>query len=577
MIPQQIIDSYQENKLVLFLGAGISLSEGSREGFPSGWDLAKSLCKKYLYREPANDETLMEIAQQVVWASGSRFNLNSFLLSVFEKPSVKPLPTHNYLPQISLPMITTNYDRLIEEAFRKCNKRLSVVVSDRDLVDCSSNILIKIHGCISNIDSCVITEEDYYKWMSIESDIKSLVQSWFIMSQVVFVGYSLSDINFKKILIELRRKFGASLRNCYIVTPKLDKSNYSYKFLTNSIGVEFIQSNAKSFFEELLSINKDKYIKYDDTEIRDKYFSINTRQSFVRFAAKEILQRIFNNEAGRIELDEQISEEIYKIASKKTSKLYIAYPSITPTYGMVYVPPGEFIMGGSRLGNEIIRIENISYGYFIDKYPVTIKQYKEFIMSINNNYDISKIIHPNCPKRNVTDFNPGPEKKFSLPNDVIYKELPRDYFSNSKYDNYPVVFVDWWDAYAYAKFSGKRLPTEMEWEKAARGIDGRIYPYGNKYDSTVCNVAESKIYQPTEVDMYPRGQSPYGCFDMCGNVWEWCETLFNRKASAENSTRIVKGGSCTRGKVKAASSFRNGRHPGDRWLSRGFRCVQDIV
>ena len=90
-----------------------------------------------------------------------------------------------------------------------------------------------------------------------------------------------------------------------------------------------------------------------------------------------------------------------------------------------------------------------------------------------------------------------------------------------------------------------------------------------------CNVAESGIYQPTFVKKYENGKSPYGCYDMCGNVWEWCRDVFEFGTPENRATRVVKGGSGTRGKEKANCSFRNGRHPNEKWLSRGFRCVKD--
>ncbi len=82
----------------------------------------------------------------------------------------------------------------------------------------------------------------------------------------------------------------------------------------------------------------------------------------------------------------------------------------------------------------------------------------------------------------------------------------------------PVVWVTWDDACAYGKWCGKRLPTEAQWEKAARSTDGRRYPWGNNWDGNKCNVSGRGT---TPVGAYPEGTSPYGCQDMAGNVWEW--------------------------------------------------------
>lgn len=573
MIPEDLKHSFNQHKLVLFLGAGISIGDKKQKGLPGGHELTEKLSRQLLGRKPRSDETLMQVAQQNVWSSGSRHSLNSYLMEIFNDPKIKPLFSHDLVAKLNVPMITTNFDKLIEEAFRNNDRRLSVVETDRDLTDCNNTILVKIHGCIGNVDYCVVTEEDYYNWMAKESDIKSFVRSLLIMSHVVFVGYSLSDINFRQLLNELKRKFGSSFRNCYLVSPNVDESSYDYQFITNALGAKFIKSTATDFFENLLKLRPNNNVKYTDTSLKDNYFKTrNSKKSFIKYAAEEIAQKIFNNTALGIELDEDIVIEIFNILSKKKDKIYVLPPSISVPHGMKYIPPGSFIMGGSRLGNEIIRVENIPYGYYIDATPVTVKQYKDFLSSVSPTNSFGKYLPLEAPKKNC---NPGPEPGFVLPHDVICKDLPKDYFTSSKYDNFPIVLIDWWDAYAYAKWAGKRLPTEKEWEKAARGIDGRIYPYGNKYDPSVCNVAESKRYQPSDVTLFDKGQSPYGCYDMCGNVWEWCIDLFEPTAPISTATRVVRGGSCTRGKVKAASSFRNGRHPGDRWISRGFRCVKE--
>ena len=98
--------------------------------------------------------------------------------------------------------------------------------------------------------------------------------------------------------------------------------------------------------------------------------------------------------------------------------------------------------------------------------------------------------------------------------------------ANQKYDGFtgdrqPVVGVNWNDARTYCEWAGKRLPTEAEWEKAARGTDGRIYPWGNTIDPTRANYADSGIGKTSKVGSYPSGASPYGALDMAGNAWEW--------------------------------------------------------
>lgn len=175
-------------------------------------------------------------------------------------------------------------------------------------------------------------------------------------------------------------------------------------------------------------------------------------------------------------------------------------------------------------------------------------------------------------------MEPNGKSRYPTP-DISYgitgPKLYIDCLACNEYENFPITFVDWWDAYSYAKWAGKELPTEMEWEKATRGIDGRIYPYGNEYDSKSCNTDESQIGNLTEVNFFPSGISPYGCYDMCGNVWEWC--LDDYDENKKNTLKVVKGGSFRRGQNKAMSFSCNPREHSERWIARGVRCVRMTI
>jgi formylglycine-generating enzyme required for sulfatase activity len=140
------------------------------------------------------------------------------------------------------------------------------------------------------------------------------------------------------------------------------------------------------------------------------------------------------------------------------------------------------------------------------------------------------------------------------------------------YDRHPVIYVTWYGAGAYAKWADKKLPSEKEWEKAARGINGRVYPWGNEFDVTRCNTSESGNEGTTHVDKYPEGTSPYGCYDMAGNVWEWTDSWHGEK----KEEKVLRGGSWNLYKDYARCANRFRFVPIYRDLYIGFRCVRNV-
>ncbi|WP_460086551.1 formylglycine-generating enzyme family protein [Streptomyces variabilis] len=138
--------------------------------------------------------------------------------------------------------------------------------------------------------------------------------------------------------------------------------------------------------------------------------------------------------------------------------------------------------------------------------------------------------------------------------------------------DHPVVWVTWHDATAYARWAGKALPTVEQWEKAARGPKGRAYPWGEEPTAAKCNTAESGIGGTTPVARYQSGVSPYGVFDLCGNVWEWCSTPGNDGPDRYQ----LKGSAFSSPFERAAPALENAANSLMKDNDTGFRCVTAV-
>ncbi|MFQ5965646.1 MAG: SUMF1/EgtB/PvdO family nonheme iron enzyme [Candidatus Scalinduaceae bacterium] len=239
---------------------------------------------------------------------------------------------------------------------------------------------------------------------------------------------------------------------------------------------------------------------------------------------------------------------------------------------MALVPAGKFVMGSSEedfIKEEMPQHKVYLDAYYIDKYEVTNAQYWEFLEYITRTGDHSKC-HPGEPIGK--DHIPG----------NAYRGYEYKYYN---YPDYPVNRIDWYDAYAYASWTGKRLPTEAEWEKAARGTDGRRFPWGNVWEIKYCNIGPKGILT---VGSYEPGNSVYGCYDMSGSLSEWCNDWYhpeyyynspekNPKGPKNTGKRIIKGGSLFAVNVyKLRCAVRMFGKPEERNKSVGFRCAKDV-
>jgi iron(II)-dependent oxidoreductase len=238
---------------------------------------------------------------------------------------------------------------------------------------------------------------------------------------------------------------------------------------------------------------------------------------------------------------------------------------------MIKIPSGSFIMGssdeeikkvvrdmgGGELGPDVQwfaaeRPQHEAYidELYIDRCETTNEQYKVFIQATG-------------------------------------RAIPR-HWENDDYPkgmgNHPVVYVSWEDADAYAKWNGKRLPNEIEWEKSARGTDARIWPWGNTFDLRKCNVETWEGSGSKPVGSYPNGVSPYGVYDMAGNVWEWTDSWYDAYPGSKykatefgKKLHVLRGGSWyhydSLGPIGARCASRDRGTPQSVSYVAGFRCA----
>jgi iron(II)-dependent oxidoreductase len=219
---------------------------------------------------------------------------------------------------------------------------------------------------------------------------------------------------------------------------------------------------------------------------------------------------------------------------------------------MVLVPAGGFTMGITeaelqrlwlidRRTNPVFATETpareVALGaYYIDRYPVTNHQYRRFLSET------------------------GHRKPLLIDEPDWGQPLQ------------PVVFVGWEDARAYARWAGKDLPAESQWEKAARGPDRRWWAWGNDFSLKHCNSREHGLGRTTEIGTFHAGISPYGCYDMCGNVWEMCEGVWVEDHPPMRGGCFLGSAAFVRVTCRWTPEDPNG---GAHWL--GFRCVKNLV
>jgi formylglycine-generating enzyme required for sulfatase activity len=219
--------------------------------------------------------------------------------------------------------------------------------------------------------------------------------------------------------------------------------------------------------------------------------------------------------------------------------------------------------------------------FWISKYEVTIGQYKKFWLVAKTKGD-AEYAHPKQPKNKDTSHTPSDWEEVL---DACQTGIALSNDGQPTTEDYPVFGVDYFDAYAYAKWAGGRLPTEEEWEKAARGTDGRIYPWGNTFDNPkIANTGkDGDDISKGSVDGYvrwapvhahPGDVSPWGVRDMAGNVSEWTDSWVPMRLDPKTQTPVIRGGSYADPDVRITQRLTS-LPPIKRDRYIGFRIVRD--
>ena len=277
--------------------------------------------------------------------------------------------------------------------------------------------------------------------------------------------------------------------------------------------------------------------------------------------------------------------------SPTSPRLGIGSTQVSPKDSMVqmYVPAGEFEMGSNAYDDEKPIHAVTLDAFWIDQTEVTNAMFAEFVLATGYETDAEldgdSYVYQDGEWNNLSGA------------DWQHPQGPAN--SLSGLEDHPVVHVSWNDAQSYCEWTGRRLPTEAEWEKAARGADGRKYPWGDQdVAGNLLNFADRNLdvgWADTNVDdgyeftapvgSYPAGASPYDVFDMAGNVWEWVADWYdenyygdspssNPEGPVSGNYRILRGGSWGNNDRDVRSANRRWNSPDGSRRYLGFRCAR---
>jgi formylglycine-generating enzyme required for sulfatase activity len=401
--------------------------------------------------------------------------------------------------------------------------------------------------------------------------------------KTIYTVYSLISEGFTGSLFEVEpdsNKHFVSLWNHIELKPETSGGKSRISVTVNAFDKAYLGTRQEgnvdciAEFARILQVNYRNDSLYIDTKTGDKIkiwagdpgyekqpvsypkgaLKLNLYEIFGRYEGKIVMQLFNKNEL----IDERIVEREPGIPVL-ISKLVRTPKVKTAPEGMVEIPAGNFIM---KVGSEDNFVPYPKYDtiqsryisrFFIDKYPVTNNQFYDFIES--------------------TGYRPADTVNF-------LKDWEEGKYPKGK-KNYPVVYISHEDAMAYATWAGKRLPTEAEWQYAAQGTDGRLYPWGNSPDSTKYNKDKN---ESVSVIQFPEGASPFGILDVVGNVWQLTSDIYDNGSyyyiimrggsyyNPSSSWWYVKGGAQPLNRTQMLLRVSPGF---ERNATVGFRCVKD--
>ncbi len=404
-----------------------------------------------------------------------------------------------------------------------------------------------------------------------------------IENKTIFTAYSLIPEGFSAPLIEVK----PDAKNHYIslwhheeLNPELRKGKWYIPVTVNAFDKNYLGTRQEgnvdcvAEFKNLLQVKFRNDSVYVDCKKGDKVLLWAGNPSYerepvtyIKFPVKERLFNLFGRYEGKVVIqlfakNELADERIIMVepgSARLISLVKLTSKAASPPEGMMEIKSGYFKMSINVEDNFVPYPPYDSVNsrfvkrFYIDKYPVTNNQFYEFIESTGYR-----------PADTINYLKNWKEGKFS-----------------KGMKSHPVVYINYEDAQAYAAWAGKRLPTEAEWQWAAQGNDGRLYPWGNVMDSTKCNIGNDKL---TSVVQYPEGVSAFGVFDLVGNVWQLTNDVYDngsyyyiimRGGSYYNPTSswwYVKGGPQPLNKTQMLLRVSPGF---ERNATVGFRCVKD--